>query len=159
MRTLVLLRHAKAAPDGDVDADRTLTERGVQDAIAVGHLLAGLGIEPDRVLVSSAVRAVQTWNAAAAALPGSAVPTPDARIYRNTLADLVDVLRDVPDEATTVVLVGHAPGVPELAVALDDGAGAEIPPDFPAAGVVVLDVATGWSEIDAATVRTFVSPH
>jgi phosphohistidine phosphatase len=154
-RTLVLVRHAKAGPDGDVDAERPLTERGIQDAAAIGRVLAERDIAPDRVLVSPAVRAGQTWNAAAAALPGAAVPTPDPRIYRNTVADLLDVLHDVPDDALTVVLVGHAPGVPELAAALDDGAGADLPEDFSTAGVAVLDVATGWSALTGATVRSF----
>src|SRR3954453_9424386 len=62
-RRLVLVRHAQAA-QGEVDADRTLTERGARQAAAIGAWLAQTGLIPDRVVVSPARRAQQTWELA-----------------------------------------------------------------------------------------------
>src|SRR4051812_25496488 len=63
VRTLVLMRHAKAVQSGPSDLERQLTDRGVVDATEAGQWLAGRGIEPHQALVSSAVRTQQTWEA------------------------------------------------------------------------------------------------
>ena len=68
MRRLILLRHAKAenqAASGE-DIDRALTARGLADAARMGQVLADAGLQPDLALVSSGVRARQTWEAAKA---------------------------------------------------------------------------------------------
>ena len=67
MRRLMLLRHAKTehdAPSGH-DQDRRLDERGRLDAAALGTWIAQHPPLPDTVLVSTAVRAQQTWEATA----------------------------------------------------------------------------------------------
>src|SRR5579863_892928 len=69
MERLILLRHGKAeasAPSGE-DFDRSLTERGRSDSALMGRVLAGAGYAPDLVLVSSAARTHQTWDAASPA--------------------------------------------------------------------------------------------
>ena len=74
VRTLVLLRHAKADnPFGMADADRPLTERGLRDARAAGRWLAQQAL-PELVLCSPARRTRQTWQAVAEQLPAQAVP-------------------------------------------------------------------------------------
>src|SRR3712207_9368577 len=60
-RRLLLIRHARAA-GGPIDRERPLTAEGVQQAAALGAWLERAGLVPDRVLVSPARRAVQTWE-------------------------------------------------------------------------------------------------
>src|SRR4051812_21010657 len=69
MRTLVLLRHAKAEhPAEGSDFDRRLTTRGLADATAAGAWLASSQLSPDLVLCSPATRTRETWSSVSAAL-------------------------------------------------------------------------------------------
>jgi phosphohistidine phosphatase len=120
-RRLVLVRHAQAA-EGPVDADRPLTERGARHAAAIGSWLEQAGLVPDRVLVSPARRAVQTWEQAGALLHGPR-PTVDTQIYDNTVEALFEAIRETPDDVRTLAVVGHNPSIGELVAALDDGQG------------------------------------
>ncbi len=125
-RTLVLLRHAKAerAP-GKADHDRELTPRGRRDARAVGQWLrdaADTGLLPsgalDLVLCSTSERTSQTLDAVREG-GGSVKETLfDERIYDAGADGLLGLLRDVPDSVGTVLMIGHAPGIPGLATAL-----------------------------------------
>src|SRR5215203_3123231 len=117
-RQLVLIRHAKSG-EGAIDRDRPLAERGVAEAPAVGRWLAAQGIAPDRVVVSPARRARQTWELTAAEL--GPVPELDERVYRNTVEALLEIIRGTPGEVTTLAIVGHNPGIQDLAITLDDG--------------------------------------
>lgn len=121
-RRLVLIRHATAA-DGPVDAERPLTERGAQRAAAIGAWLEQSGLVPDRVLVSPARRAAQTWEAAGVALLSGPQPVVDERIYRNTVESLLAAIRETPEEVRTLAVVGHNPSVEALARILDDRRG------------------------------------
>jgi len=160
----VLIRHAKAA-DGPVDADRPLTERGRRHAAAIGSWLTRAELVPDRVVVSPARRAAQTWKRAAAALRAGPHPVVDERIYDNTVETLLEVLRETPEDERTVAVVGHNPSIGELACVLDDGQGSpearnEIDAGFRAGGVAVFTVATPFSAIaaGAATLSDYAVP-
>ena len=140
-RRLLLVRHATAA-DGPVDADRPLTRSGMRHAGAIGSWLEQGGLAPDCVLVSPAHRAAQTWEQVSAQLPAGPAPITDARIYDNTVETLLAVIRETPDDAATVALIGHNPSVGELAAALDDGQGSpearrDVGRGFPTGGVAV----------------------
>src|SRR4051794_37639527 len=87
-RRLLLVRHANAA-DAPSDVDRPLTERGARQAAAIGAWLEQAGLVPDRVLVSSARRAEETWERAVAAQGTGPRPIVDARIYDNTVEALL----------------------------------------------------------------------
>jgi phosphohistidine phosphatase len=164
-RQLVLVRHAKAEPDGADDVARPLTPRGRQDAAALGRWMAMQRIAPDLVVVSSALRARQTWEIAVERLGGCQDPVVDDRIYQNTVDDLLAVLRAASPDVATLVLVGHIPAVQDLVSRLDDGAGASNATDalrhgYPAASVAVLEIRGGWdlSAPASATLIHFVSP-
>src|SRR6185312_8208685 len=82
MRRLMLLRHAKTehdAPSGH-DQDRRLDERGRLDAAAIGTWIARHPPVPDAVLVSTAVRAQQTWEIAREAMEGAARERPQPKV-------------------------------------------------------------------------------
>jgi phosphohistidine phosphatase len=155
VRRLVLIRHAKAA-DGERDRHRPLTPEGAAAAGQVGRYLAGAGVRPDRVVVSPARRAIETWAAAAAELTDPPPPDQDERIYDNTVDALQDVTRDTPAGVATLVLVGHNPSMHGLAMATDDGQGdsqlrSTLAAKFPTAAVAIFDVAAEWAVFDHGT--------
>ena len=162
-RQLVLVRHAKSG-EGAVDRDRPLADRGVAEAPAVGRWLAERRIAPDRVVVSPARRARQTWELAAAELGPAAEPVLDERIYSNTAEDLLEIIRDTPAEVTTLVIIGHNPGIQDLAIALDDGRGddagrRELTTKYRTGGVAVFDVGDSWAQVRSATLTSFAAPR
>jgi len=151
-RRLVLLRHAKSDwPEETADHDRPLAARGRRDAPLVGRWLARAGWVPDAVICSTAQRARQTWDLASAALAGEAgdaVPAIrfEPRVYEATVLGLLMLVREFPAEERTVAIVGHNPGLAELAVGL-----AAPPPDppasFPTAAVAVLGLSGSWASV------------
>jgi len=164
-RRLVLIRHAKAA-DGQVDAERELTERGRSDAAAVGRWFADSGLGAPRVVVSPARRAVQTWELAAAASVAAPSPGLDARVYDNTLEALLEIIRETPPAVEVLALVGHNPSVEELAGHLDDGHGEaaarqELARKYPTSGVAVFELTGPWAQVGAGagTLIDFVIPR
>lgn len=156
MRRLVLIRHAKSDyPFGVSDHDRPLAERGRQDAPHIGLLLRTQPWAPTtsslRVLVSSALRAQQTWLAAAAELQGTPWAAPfvtESRIYEASPATLRDVIAEHSD-ADTVVVVGHNPGLLQLVAEL--GAPSEVRScaleKFPTSAVAVLVAGEGEADV------------
>jgi len=161
---LVLVRHAKAA-DGPVDAERPLTGKGKRHAAAIGVWLAEAGLVPDRVAVSSARRAAQTWAGAAERLDDGPPPTVDARIYDNTVEAMLTVVRETPEDVQTLGVVGHNPSIAELAGVLDDGDGdpaarKKLEAGFPTGCVAVFELTTPFDELEpgTATLRAFAVP-
>lgn len=121
MRTLHLLRHAKASRDGADDRDRPLAARGVRAATVVGVYLAQEGLVPDLVLCSSARRAVETWEAVAAQLPRPPRVRREDSLYLAPPGELLARVREAPGAAHSVLVVGHNPGLFELAASLAAG--------------------------------------
>lgn len=147
---LTLLRHAKSDyPLGVVDRDRPLNPRGRRDAPAVGRLLAH-GPRIDIALVSDAERAQQTWALAAPALPDVAVRT-EPRLYHALAMDIVEVLSDLPEDVTHALVVGHNPGLEEVALMLarpDDSAMYDtMCAKFPTSAIAVLNVSGPWARL------------
>jgi phosphohistidine phosphatase len=164
-RRLVLIRHGKAA-GGPVDAVRPLTGRGRADAQAIGRWLAGAGMAPDRVVVSPAQRALQTWKLAGADIVQAASPIVDARVYDNAIEALLAVIRETPVAVEELALVGHNPSVEELAGYLDDGRGEsaarhQMAQKFPTSGIAVVELTAPWAQVGAGagTLMAFVTPR
>jgi phosphohistidine phosphatase len=165
-RTLVLLRHAKAVPPESMpDLDRPLADRGRADAAAAGRYLVAQGIEADLVLCSPSIRTRETWQYAAEA---GAIATDiwyDRRIYSAGTEELLDVIHDVPAELRTVVIVGHAPGIPWLAdeLALDGTSPnrVELTQKYPTSGLTVLHHTSRWADLapDEADLVDYVIPR
>ncbi|MFB7589994.1 histidine phosphatase family protein [Streptomyces sp. NPDC056169] len=151
-RRLVVLRHAKSAwPEGVPDRDRPLGPRGLRDAPAAGRFLAETGEQPDLVLCSPARRARDTWELAAAELDGPPPTRHDPRLYGADAEELLDVLHAVPDEAGTVLLVGHNPGLEDLVLLLAaHGAGDaldRVRTKFPTSATAVLTWHGTWQDL------------
>jgi phosphohistidine phosphatase len=119
MHTLQLLRHAKSSWEDRAlpDFERPLAPRGVRDAKRIGKHLRGLEVAPELVLCSSAARARETFELVRSALAGVPVQLEDG-LYGASSEALLARLRAVPDAVGCVLLVGHNPGLQELALAL-----------------------------------------
>jgi phosphohistidine phosphatase len=155
-RRLVLVRHGQAG-NAPLDRDRPLTGHGEEQAAAIGAWLADHSLVPDRVLVSPARRAVQTWGATAAGRPAAtAEPIVDARIYDNTLDAVLAAIQETPHEVRVLAVVGHNPSIGALAHELDDGRGpaaprASLEGGFPAGGVAVFELPGAIAAVAPAT--------
>jgi phosphohistidine phosphatase len=133
MRTLLILRHGKAAPEGGgSDAARPLTRHGKRDAELMGQLLLRESLAPDRILASNARRARETARQAAAAAHFSGSIDELEELYlAEPEAYITAVRRHAPD-AQRVLLVGHNPGLEALTLILTGD-----PVSLPPAGLVV----------------------
>ncbi|MFV0463108.1 MAG: SixA phosphatase family protein [Nostocoides sp.] len=152
-RTLILLRHSKAEDGGwGNDHDRQLSRQGRLDSQEAGAWLRINGMVVDRLLCSTAVRARQT-AAGTCALGPAGPPTNflDA-IYNASASGLLSVVRGAADDAQVVMLIGHAPGIPNLVALLADGAGRaeaheRMRQGFPTTGMAVLTCTGPWSQL------------
>jgi phosphohistidine phosphatase len=164
-RRLVLIRHA-AAGSAPADADRPLTHRGAEQAAAIGRRLDQENLSPDRAVVSPALRALRTWEGAAARLTKPPTPVVEERIYDNTVDGLLAVVHETPADSAIVALVGHNPSVGILASILDDGTGRSaalrnLRAGFPPGGVAVftLDIPFDRLGPGTATLTEFTVPR
>ncbi|WP_212829278.1 histidine phosphatase family protein [Catellatospora sp. TT07R-123] len=161
-RTLLLLRHAKAdRPVGLPDPDRPLTDRGHADAAAAGAWLVHQGYVPDLVVCSPARRTRQTWHGVAVALSGAGSPTVhyERPIYEGSADDLLDVLRAVPPEHRTVLLIGHNPSISQLSALLDAGGGEVDSDGLRTCGIAVHAVENDWAALDTAKLTAAHTPR
>ena len=120
MRRLLLFRHAKAeqSEPGMEDRARKLMERGWKDAAKVGAYMASHGLIPDQVITSPSSRTLETWKSAATAFrspPGAAVVE---RLYDATAQLILTSSKDAVPSTHTLLVVGHNPGLHDLAVML-----------------------------------------
>jgi phosphohistidine phosphatase len=150
-RTLVVLRHAKAArPDVD-DRDRPLAPRGRRDAPVAGRWLRDHRLLPDLVLCSPARRTTETWELAGAQFEVQPPVRYEEETYRADAEGLLAVVRRTPDAVGTLLLVGHHPAVQDLIVRLageSTGDALErILPTFPTSGIAVLRTASPWAQL------------
>jgi phosphohistidine phosphatase len=162
---LFLLRHGKSAwPDGIDDLERPLARRGREASERMGHYLAKEGLVPDLALVSPARRTQETWTLAKHAL-GDVPMRSEPRIYEAPPDRLLSVVKSVQPDVGTLLIVGHNPGMQELARLLlgnDDryAHGAAIG-KYPTAGLAVLDFPVpAWHELSPRSGRLlrFVTP-
>jgi phosphohistidine phosphatase len=148
-RQLVLLRHAKSAwPDGVPDRRRPLNERGRRDAPAVGRWLRDHVDHLDAVACSPAERTRETWALASGELTDPPAATIDDRIYAAAPDELLAVVHDLPDAASTALLIGHNPGMEELVELLS---GQE--EGMKTASLAVLTWTGAWADADAGVAR------
>lgn len=157
-RDLVVLRHAKAEPGGDTDAERELAQRGWEDALEAGRWLADKGFVPQAALVSAARRTTSTWLALAEGGSFEAEVTYSEILYAAGPETALDLVRETDDEVRSLVVVGHNPSMAYLAQLLDDGTGVEeaareMAAGFPTCALAWFEVEGEWSDLDLASAR------
>ena len=171
MRRLMLLRHAKTendAPSGR-DQDRRLDNRGRHDAAEIGGWIARNPPFPNLVLVSHAVRALQTWEIAWETMK-ELVPAPQVELmpelYGAEVSQLLETIRNASAaDPKQLMLVGHNPGMHELAVALagdgDPAGRSALAGNLPTAGLAIFDFdIDDWTDvgIQRGRLELFISP-
>jgi phosphohistidine phosphatase len=156
---LILMRHAKSDWSSGVtrDHDRPLNPRGARSARAMGDWLRSNGYLPDQVLCSTATRTRETLaglriDAATDFLP---------ELYHAESWDMLDTLRGAVGE--TVLMIGHNPGIGELASDLVNAA-PDHPRfhDYPTCATLIVDFdGTEWSMLTPGTGRAvdFIVPR
>ncbi len=119
MHQLLLLRHAKSSWDGPAiaDRDRPLNRRGERAAAAVGRAMSELDLIPGLILASPSRRTMQTL-AALAPFPGHVRIETPAALYLAEVPQMLAMLRDLGESEAGVLVIGHNPGLHELAVTL-----------------------------------------
>ena len=146
VKTLWLLRHAKASAGGAdlADRERPLTARGRDAAERIGRYLAERGVRPDLVLCSPSARTRETLELVAKPLGSGLSVDFDGALYLASERDLQARIEQVPDDAGSVLRVGHNPGVAELALRLavrgDPDALAELHRKFPTGALAELRI-------------------
>ncbi|WP_162826689.1 SixA phosphatase family protein [Pseudolabrys taiwanensis] len=167
MRRLLLFRHAKAErPEfGMDDLARALVERGRKDAGRIGAFMAAHALMPDRVLVSPAARTQESWKYLSVALKPAPAATTVERLYDATPHAILAAIKDVPASAHTLMVVGHNPGLQEVALMLiasgDIEARERLHEKLPTAGLVIIDFAfDDWGKLhpESGRLERFVSP-
>lgn len=169
MRELFLLRHAKSSWDDPTldDFDRPLAERGRKAAPVMGRAMAARGWVPQAAFVSAALRARQTWRLVAGGLGGQAPrAVHDEALYMASPERLLGFLQRAPEDAGRVVLVGHNPGLEELALLLagpasDEEALSRLREKFPTAALARFEIACPWRALApaAAQLTHFLRPR
>lgn len=152
MKTILLMRHAKAEPGaaGQDDFDRGLAGRGDHDAREMGEYLRRIGAVPDLVVTSDAKRARKTAELAAGAA-GVAKPLHLERALYDAAGSVwIDVLRALPRKVERPLVVAHMPGIAQAA-ALLLGSGAKraaVALHFPTAAIACVQIdADDWEAV------------
>lgn len=155
MKTLYVLRHAKAVPDDGArdDVDRPLAERGLTDMSLMADHIERAGVRPDVVYCSPSVRTRQTLDAVLPALGSPKVAFEDV-IYNASVDELIALARRLPSDAASAMFIGHNPGMGDFVGALTRSY-----VEMPTGALATLDVAgDDWSEMKAAKLRDVVVP-
>jgi phosphohistidine phosphatase len=167
MKTLHLLRHAKAGRDDPKldDHERPLSPRGIEDGMAVAEHCAKVGVRPDLILCSSAVRTRATL---ALMLPYLPVPRIliERELYLAGPETLLQRVRAIGDDCASALLIGHNDGIHDFARSLPGDTGdpelrIRLGAKFPTSALasVRFDVAA-WRQIapGRGTLTGFVTP-
>nr|WP_294507088.1 histidine phosphatase family protein [uncultured Rhodopila sp.] len=167
MRQLLLLRHAKSSWDDAAlpDRDRPLNPRGRRCAAVMRKAMHDLGLTPDLVLVSSARRTMETLDALE---PWDDTPLiePMESLYLASPMQLIAALHGVPETVRSVLLIGHNPGLHDLALSLAEprgGTAAEraLAEGFPTGALAELVIAGSWWDLreGGAKLVRFLTPR
>lgn len=155
MRSLTLLRHAKASWDDDslYDFDRPLNDRGRKASRTIGEHLAAKGARFDLILASPARRVVETLDGLAAGGWAAGAVRFERAIYYASTMDLLEFVRSTSDKVHRLMLVGHNPVLAMLAVQLTEndaeGLRAMVARKYPTGALaeIALDVES-WKDAD-----------
>ena len=163
MHTLLLLRHAKSDyPPGVADRERPLSARGERDAAAAAQWLRAAFPVIDEAVVSPATRALQTWSSVEMAV-GVLSMRIDPRVYDDWGAHLLTVVEGLSAASRTALIIGHNPGIEELALELSGSAPSEararLLDKYPTCGIAVIRFPGEWSDQSSAELVMFSVPR
>jgi len=150
MKTLLVLRHAKSSWKETAldDHERPLNKRGREDGPRMGKLVREIGLTPDVIISSGAVRARLTAEAVAEAAGYARDIRFEEALYAASPADILSVLRTATTTtAGTVMIIGHNPGLEELVAHLTGEQ-----PDLPTAALAQIALPIDrWRDLKGST--------
>lgn len=156
MKTLYLLRHAKAEPakGKEEDAERRLSDFGRASCKIIGNYMKEKGYFPSFILCSPARRTTDTCNLTMEAAGVNPPRKFDNGLYAATAERLINHLRLIDDDITSAMLVGHNPGIHTLALTLahpaDDDMYGTLRLKYPPGSLTVLHIPGGsWQDVRA----------
>ena len=160
------MRHAKSSwDDSDLaDHDRPLTPRGLKAASRMAERMVHDEIAPALVLCSSARRARETLAPIQLAIGEAAKVQVEEGLYGASSDELLQRLRRLPGSADSVMVIGHNPGIQELAIKLvsDQRARSQLNVKFPTAALAALRLKVGrWRDLSegGSELITFLTPR
>jgi phosphohistidine phosphatase len=170
LKSLTILRHAKSGWDAPVDRDfdRPINPRGRRGAALMGQHWRDKQWPVDWIIASPAVRVTETLDHF---LPAAGLdriePHWERRVYLASAATLLDVVREAGAQGDHLMLVGHNPGLEDLALMLvpadnDNAARCALEEKLPTAAVVRIEFAiTDWHELreGGGTLSAFIRPR
>jgi len=168
MRRLMLLRHAKSdwSTPGQRDQDRPLNDRGREAAPKMGAYMVRHGLVADLIVASPAKRVVETLDLLLAAFDRRPKVQSEPAVYEAGPDALLDVVKKTPRTVHCLLMVGHNPGLGELATLLIAAGEVEarqrLIEKFPTAGLAVIDFALDdWEKLHprAGRLDRFVVPR
>ena len=168
MRTLMLLRHAKAVPaDGKIrDRDRPLSSRGQKDAPKIGAYMARHQLRPERALVSPSRRTRQTWELLGSALGKQTRAAYEERLFDASPQAIIDVIQETGAACPTLLVIGHNPSLHRVATGLigtgDLDAREQLRENLPTSGLVIIEFPfDDWRKLhpQAGRISHFVTPN
>jgi len=167
VKTLTLLRHAKSGWDDPAlrDFDRALNAKGKRAAAMMGTHLRSAGLAFDHVVASPAVRVVETLAGVESGYGRTLAPAWDRRIYLASAVTLLDLVHEVPAATERLLLVGHNPGLEDLALWLvpisEDPLRMALEAKYPTATLAEMTFAGEWADLKpgAAQLTKFVRPR
>lgn len=160
MKTLFLVRHAKSSWDDRKidDFDRPLNDRGRRDAPSMGKRIAGLADAPRVIVTSPAKRAATTARliAEAIGLPAGKI-VESAPLYGASPDAILGVINELDDDLSSAMLVGHNPGLTQIAAGLAPGS----VDHMPTCSIAAIDLGVdSWMMVrpGKGTLRFFETP-
>ncbi len=172
MKRLLFLRHAKAVPGGAKldDHGRALAERGRSDAPKMGRYISEHRLMPELVLCSSSQRTVETAELLFAEFRKHPEVEYLELLYLAEPDAIFAMLRQRPDDAKSLCVIGHNPGLEDCARALardpitrkEKDVLDQIEEKFPTCALAVLDFnVKRWRDLEPGTgaLVAFVRPR
>ena len=154
MKTLLVLRHAKASQDSPsgLDFDRPLKPRGRSQALALGRMMRIRNLTIDAIVASPAARVVETVSGLLKGTGESIEPAFDHRLYNASPEALIDVIRAFDNTVERLLIVGHNPGLQYLVLRLagtdNHGLRCEVAAGFPTAMLAEVRLAVErWQDV------------
>ena len=161
MKHLYLLRHAKSSWEepGLPDHERPLAPRGRKACRKLATYLGRQRIRPELVLCSSSRRTRETLELIRTALTGAVIEIEDG-LYAADSDRLLARLRELPESASSVLLIAHNPGLQDLAITLAPSA-ARVGEKFPTGALASFALDTPWASVGEASAElvSYVVPR
>jgi phosphohistidine phosphatase len=148
-KTLIVIRHGKAERSAETDHARRLAPRGRRDARAAGEWLVARDLPSVVGLVSTAVRARETWDSVSASVDSETRALDE--LYGAGAGDVLEILQQLDETDTHVAVVGHNPTLERVVFDLSDGTTAAhdamTDRGFPTSAIAVLTHEGPWDDL------------